>query len=112
MKPMCWRTRVLLPRFIDEAPTGRYEAHLARCASCRAEAAAYRSLHRSLRSLRHVEAAAPPGFVAGVLAAIGRPVAAPATRRAVAIGAAITGGAALAAGAIAFILHRHRRAAA
>jgi anti-sigma factor RsiW len=103
---------MLLPRRGDESLPGRYEAHLADCASCRAEAAAYRSLQRSLRSLRHVEAAAPPGFVAGVLAAIGRSATVPASRRGAAIGAAITGGAALAAGAIALIVRRQRRAAA
>jgi anti-sigma factor RsiW len=66
----CDDVRPLLPAYAERTVhhAGDLEVHLASCAACRAELAAYRSLLGSLAELRDVGPAAPPGFEARVIA--------------------------------------------
>jgi anti-sigma factor RsiW len=71
----CDDVRPLLPAYAERAvhEAGDLEVHLASCAGCRAELAAYRSLLGSLAELRDVGPPAPAGFEARVLARVPLP---------------------------------------
>lgn len=96
-----------MPAVVD-GPTGS-DAHIAQCLICQAESAKYRTLVRTLASLRHQVMTAPDGLVQAVISELGR---APTTARRFKPGQAAAAGVAVAvAGAIAVAGWRRRNAA-
>ena len=96
-----------MPGVVD-GPTGS-DAHIAQCLVCQAESAKYRTLLRTLASLRHQIMNAPDGLVQAVLSDLGR---APTSARRFKPGQAAAAGVAVAvAGAIAVASWRRRNAA-
>jgi len=61
----CEDVREVLPEYAEPGPrpAGAVELHLATCAACSAELAAYRDLLSSLAEYRDVEVAVPDGFL-------------------------------------------------
>ncbi|HKZ28608.1 MAG TPA: hypothetical protein VJ482_03085 [Acidimicrobiia bacterium] len=54
--------------------TARDRLHFDACLRCKADAANYRIIARTLRAMRHAEEAAPPGLVLRVMANLSRPL--------------------------------------
>ena len=114
MRATCRVVAMKLPGVDDTEDLGpRLSDHLSTCLRCQAEAARYRSLHRSLGALEEVTYTAPEGFVASVMKRLSDPVTAvvSAPRRLLpsraTIAAAATGAAVVAtAGTLAVVLHR------
>jgi len=61
----CEDVREILPEYAEPGlrPAGPVELHLASCAGCRADLAAYRALLSSLEAVRDVELPVPDGYL-------------------------------------------------
>ena len=59
-----------MPGVVDGPP--EIDGHVAQCLSCQAESAKYRTLVRTLASLRHQITIAPDGLVEAVMSDLGR----------------------------------------
>jgi hypothetical protein len=68
----CEEVRELLPEYAERGPraAGEVEQHIASCADCTADLAAYRRMLTSLASFRDVEEPAPAGYLERTLALI------------------------------------------
>ncbi len=114
----CEEVRELLPGHVDGEPhlAGEVEAHLASCAACRSELAAYRGMLADLAELRDLGVEPRPELLHRTLAMIPTPtilhrLIGPVRARPVLVAAASLGGAAVAA-VVALRWLRRRRALA
>ena len=72
MSVSCEEVRELLPRYADwgPRPAGAVEVHLATCADCSAQLAAYRRMMGGLTALRSQEVEPPAGYLERALGLI------------------------------------------
>ena len=74
MSVRCEEVQELLPQYADwgPRPAGAVEVHLASCARCSAELAAYRDMMSSLATYREHEEDAPAGYLERTLSLVPR----------------------------------------